>query len=212
MKKLRGFRLGRRLVRLWRWVRCPRSKHTAYIRLAAHTSPSPQGSRQHHPHHREGTEMASVIAHWGRRLASRFRAAEDSLRHRRRHLLPGDETTLGDYLLPSHWRQKKQQQEEQQGEAKGWWERPPKGHLVVYVGRKDVDPVYRALVPVIYFNHPLFGALLREAEEEFGFHHPGGITIPCPISDFETVRTRVAAAAGVTCRHRSILAGCPGGR
>jgi hypothetical protein len=35
------------------------------------------------------------------------------------------------------------------------------------------------LVPVIYFNHPLFGELLREAEEEFRHQHQGGITIPC---------------------------------
>ena len=30
-----------------------------------------------------------------------------------------------------------------------------KGHLAVYVGQKDGD-FYRVLVPVIYFNHPLF--------------------------------------------------------
>lgn len=68
----------------------------------------------------------------------------------------------------------------------------PKGHLAVYVGQKDGD-FMRVLVPVIYFNHPLFGQLLREAEEEFGYNHPGGITIPCRISEFENVKTRIAA-------------------
>ncbi|XP_058104585.1 auxin-responsive protein SAUR36-like [Magnolia sinica] len=68
----------------------------------------------------------------------------------------------------------------------------PKGHLAVYVGQKDDDP-HRYLVPVIYFNHPLFGELLREAEEEYGFQHPGGITIPCRTSEFENVRMRIAA-------------------
>lgn len=66
----------------------------------------------------------------------------------------------------------------------------PKGHLAVYVGQKDGD-YKRVLVPVIYINHPLFSELLREAEEEFGFNHPGGITIPCRISEFERVQTRI---------------------
>ncbi|CAB4269673.1 unnamed protein product [Prunus armeniaca] len=70
----------------------------------------------------------------------------------------------------------------------------PKGHLAVYVGQKDGD-FHRVLVPVIYFNHPLFSRLLREAEKEYGFQHEGGITIPCPISDFESVKTRIAAGS-----------------
>ncbi|KAK1262515.1 hypothetical protein QJS04_geneDACA020482 [Acorus gramineus] len=76
----------------------------------------------------------------------------------------------------------------------------PKGHMAVYVGRKgeDHDRMCRFLVPVIYFNDPLFGELLKEAEEEFGYNHPGGITIPCRISDFERVRTRIAAGRGMS--------------
>ncbi|CAH9110230.1 unnamed protein product [Cuscuta epithymum] len=70
------------------------------------------------------------------------------------------------------------------------WRRVPKGHLAVYVGRRDED-FKRVLVPAIYFNHPLFGELLRDAEEEFGFCHPGRIAIPCRISEFERVRTRI---------------------
>lgn len=66
----------------------------------------------------------------------------------------------------------------------------PKGHLAVYVGQKDGD-YRRVLVPVIYINHPLFTELLRDAEEEYGFNHPGGITIPCRISEFERVQTRI---------------------
>ncbi|CAD5170917.1 unnamed protein product [Musa acuminata subsp. malaccensis] len=50
------------------------------------------------------------------------------------------------------------------------------------------------LVPVVYFNHPLLRELLREAEVEFGFHHPGGITIPCAAAEFDRVRTRIADA------------------
>ncbi|XP_010544631.1 PREDICTED: auxin-responsive protein SAUR36 [Tarenaya hassleriana] len=71
----------------------------------------------------------------------------------------------------------------------------PKGHMAVYVGQKDGD-FHRVLVPVVYFNHPLFGELLREAEAEYGFCHQGGITIPCPYSDFERVKTRIASGSG----------------
>ncbi|GJY05514.1 auxin-responsive protein SAUR36 [Tanacetum coccineum] len=71
----------------------------------------------------------------------------------------------------------------------------PKGKMAVYVGQKDGD-FKRVLVPVIYINHPLFGQLLREAEEEYGHDHAGGITIPCRFSDFENVKTRIAAVCG----------------
>ncbi|KAI6706608.1 hypothetical protein NL676_009570 [Syzygium grande] len=76
-----------------------------------------------------------------------------------------------------------------------------RGHLAVYVGQKDAE-FCRVLVPVIYFNHPLFSELLREAEEEFGFDHPGGITIPCGVSEFERVKTRIAAVGRQRSRPR----------
>ncbi|KAK0587951.1 hypothetical protein LWI29_031770 [Acer saccharum] len=68
----------------------------------------------------------------------------------------------------------------------------PKGHLAVYVGESD-DDTKRVLVPVIYFNHPLFGELLKEAERVYGYNQPGGITIPCGYSEFEKVQMRIAA-------------------
>lgn len=71
----------------------------------------------------------------------------------------------------------------------------PKGHLAVYVGQKDGE-FHRVFVPVIYFNHPLFSELLKETEEEYGFHHPGGITIPCRYTEFERVKTRIASVSG----------------
>jgi SAUR family protein len=70
----------------------------------------------------------------------------------------------------------------------------PKGHLAVYVGQKDSE-FHRVLVPLIYFNHPLFGELLREAEEEYGFNQQGGITIPCRFSEFERVQTRIKSGS-----------------
>lgn len=71
----------------------------------------------------------------------------------------------------------------------------PKGHLAVYVGEKE-DDAHRVLVPVIYFNHPLFGDLLREAEKVYGFNYDGGIHVPCRISEFENVQTKINATGG----------------
>lgn len=68
----------------------------------------------------------------------------------------------------------------------------PKGHLAVYVGESDGE-TRRVMVPVIYFNHPLFGQLLKEAERVHGYNHPGGITLPCRFSEFEKVKMRIAA-------------------
>lgn len=69
----------------------------------------------------------------------------------------------------------------------------PKGHLAVFVGESQ-DDTQRYLVPVIYFNHPLFGELLKKAERVCGFNHPGRITIPCGISEFEKVQMRIASS------------------
>uniref|UniRef100_A0A803PM05 Uncharacterized protein n=1 Tax=Cannabis sativa TaxID=3483 RepID=A0A803PM05_CANSA len=74
----------------------------------------------------------------------------------------------------------------------------PKGHLAVYVG-ESLHQTQMYLVPVIYFNHPLFGDLLKEAEKVHGFNHPGRITIPCGASEFEKVQMRIG---GDHCRRR----------
>ena len=79
----------------------------------------------------------------------------------------------------------------------------PKGHLAVYVGEEDGE-FRRVLIPVIYFNHPLFSDLLREAEKKFGFEHPGGITIPCRLTEFERVKTRIASGSGQRGRTRRL--------
>lgn len=128
----------------------------------------------------------SGIRSWGRRLKTRAKAAICSAASRPgRGLLPGSGPGRG--YVPIG------------GEEKP--EAVPKGHLAVYVGQEDGD-FRRVLVPVMYFNHPLFGELLREAEEQYGFHHPGGITIPCRISEFESVQTRIAAVHG--CRRKAL--------
>lgn len=83
-------------------------------------------------------------------------------------------------------------------------ERPahiPKGHMAVYVGQEDGD-FQRIFVPIVYINHPLFGDLLKESEKEFGYDHPGGLTIPCRISEFERVQTRIKAGQ---CNRKQLL-------
>lgn len=65
----------------------------------------------------------------------------------------------------------------------------PKGHVAVYVGEVQRR---RYVVPLSYLNHPSFQALLRRAEEEFGFDHPmGGLTIPCSENAFVEVTSRM---------------------
>lgn len=127
--------------------------------------------------------MTTKLFDWGRDLTSRIRSSGRGGGGKAHCRRLGDWETDGDDAeLLGH----------QKGEGRR--KPPPKGHLVVYVGgQKDGGPPKRYLVPVIDFNHPLFAELLREAEEEFGYHHPGGITIPCPVSRFERVQTRIAA-------------------
>ncbi|KAK1274258.1 hypothetical protein QJS04_geneDACA010789 [Acorus gramineus] len=63
----------------------------------------------------------------------------------------------------------------------------PKGCLAIRVGGEGEEQ-QRFVVPVMYFNHPLFMQLLKEAEEEYGFDQKGTITIPCHVEEFRYVR------------------------
>ena len=56
----------------------------------------------------------------------------------------------------------------------------PKGHFVVYIGEMRS----RYVLPISWLNHKGFQSLLRRAEEEFGFNHDMGLTIPCHEQDF----------------------------
>lgn len=59
----------------------------------------------------------------------------------------------------------------------------PKGHFVVYVGEKRI----RHVVPLAFLSHPEFQGLLQRAEEEFGFDHDMGLTIPCNEKVFQSL-------------------------
>ncbi|KAL4339956.1 hypothetical protein GQ457_08G022250 [Hibiscus cannabinus] len=63
----------------------------------------------------------------------------------------------------------------------------PKGCLAIKVGSHGEEQ-QRFVVPVFYFNHPLFIQLLKEAEEEYGFDQKGTITIPCHVEQFRNVQ------------------------
>ncbi|KAI3705868.1 hypothetical protein L1987_76117 [Smallanthus sonchifolius] len=63
----------------------------------------------------------------------------------------------------------------------------PKGCMIVTVGHEDEEQK-RFVIPVMYVNHPLFMELLKEAEDEYGFHHQGPINIPCHVKDFCNVQ------------------------
>ncbi|CAM0909718.1 unnamed protein product [Alopecurus aequalis] len=65
----------------------------------------------------------------------------------------------------------------------------PKGSFAVYVG----EEMRRFVIPTEYLGHWAFEALLREAEEEFGFRHEGALRIPCDVEAFEGILRLVAA-------------------
>ncbi|RWW30900.1 hypothetical protein GW17_00004509 [Ensete ventricosum] len=184
MKRFRGFKLGRRVVGVWRWVVRRRCRPKHYLRL---NTPSKSNL---------STTMTTKIIDWGRHLAGCLRRGP--------HCRIGGRSSADDRKLSAG-----APLIDREGEGRrGWTTPPPKGHLAVYVGgEKEGGAPRRYTVPVIYFNHPLFGELLREAEEEFGFHHPGGITIPCPAAKFERVRSRIAAAGSerLHCKRASSL-------
>ncbi|KAE8677432.1 Auxin-responsive protein SAUR36 [Hibiscus syriacus] len=158
MRKIRGFKIGKRLVRISRWFFRKARNPRGYCRLTR------LGSFSNSNH-------VSKLISWGRRLAKGAKSI-CSAKPGAGYVHIGQDPT-NEKLMEV-----------------------PKGHLAIYVGQKDGD-YHRVLVPIVYFNHPLFGELLREAEEEYGFSHQGGITIPCRFSEFERVQTRIATGTGV---------------
>ncbi|OIV94836.1 hypothetical protein TanjilG_22033 [Lupinus angustifolius] len=59
----------------------------------------------------------------------------------------------------------------------------PKGHFAVYVGENRS----RYIIPIAWLGHPHFQSLLKRAEEEFGFNHHMGLTLPCDQVVFESL-------------------------
>ncbi|XP_031493047.1 protein SMALL AUXIN UP-REGULATED RNA 9-like [Nymphaea colorata] len=61
----------------------------------------------------------------------------------------------------------------------------PKGCFAVYVGKEGT--MRRFVIPLSYLSQAIFKALLKEAEEEFGFSSNGGIRLPCESFLFEHI-------------------------
>ncbi|KAM0824531.1 hypothetical protein ACQ4PT_070143 [Festuca glaucescens] len=177
-RRHRGFRLGRKLLGLCRWALSHRRRRRSggYLRLKRYQQPGAPDNNSPAPFVNAKKQQQQLVVAprdeprrrvltWGRSLARRMR------------------------LFPRRGGGGERLLEEEAGvEAT-----TPKGQVAVYVGGDEPGgESMRYVVPVVYFNHPLFGELLREAEEEFGFQHPGGITIPCAATRFE----RAAAVAG----------------
>ncbi|MQM14256.1 hypothetical protein Taro_047186 [Colocasia esculenta] len=59
----------------------------------------------------------------------------------------------------------------------------PPGFLAVYVGEER----RRFVIPTRFLNYPVFAALLKQAEEEFGFSAGGGLALPCDVEFFRRV-------------------------
>ncbi|KAK8658195.1 hypothetical protein V6N13_036407 [Hibiscus sabdariffa] len=149
MKKIRGFQLGRKLVKVFKWITRPRRSRRRNLR----NSFLGRTTQSHNP-----LSRISSFATFLRRGTNGLNSD------------PG-------YI--------------QLGGKGARRVGAPKGHLAVYVGEPEGN-TRRVVVPVIYFNHPLFGELLREAERVYGFDQSGEITLPCGISEFEKVRMRIA--------------------
>ena len=168
MRKIRGFKLGRRLVRFSRWIFRQIRNRPRYQRLG-----SPESSAKR--------SIANLLK-WGRKLTMRARSL-CNVKPGPRYLPIGSDPVQ---------------------------DKPPavpKGHLAVYVGQKDGE-FHRVLVPVIYFNHPLFMQLLKEAEEEYGFDQKGTITIPCHVEEFRYVQGMIAREKSLHHNHHHV--GCFG--
>lgn len=157
MRKSRGFRLGRKVVKLLKWI-IPTARRN---RARYHRLERPAGSRKSF----NPVPKILAVGRSLRRGAKGLCLPNRRLNHARVEQDPTETTKPAGV---------------------------PKGYSAVYVGNSD-DDTQRYLVPVIYFNHPLFGELLQEAERVHGFNHPGGITIPCGVSEFERVKTTIAA-------------------
>ncbi|KAF0914422.1 hypothetical protein E2562_028507 [Oryza meyeriana var. granulata] len=85
------------------------------------------------------------------------------------------------------------------------WRRPAEGCFSVYVGARR----QRFVVRTESVNHPLFRALLEEAEEAVGYAAAGPLQLPCDAAVFVRVLEQIeeeAAAAGGTAARRCGLA------
>ncbi|KAH6768966.1 hypothetical protein C2S51_014302 [Perilla frutescens var. frutescens] len=61
-----------------------------------------------------------------------------------------------------------------------WQQKRKSGCLSIYVGEERE----RFVIKTEYVNHPLFKALLEEAESEYGYSCEGPLLLPCNVDHF----------------------------
>ncbi|KAK1606885.1 hypothetical protein QYE76_030558 [Lolium multiflorum] len=83
----------------------------------------------------------------------------------------------------------------------------PQGCVTVRVGA-DGEEQRRFAVPLGHLSHPLFAALLEEAEREYGFRHQGAIAIPCRVDRFVHVEQLIDRDLGDHHMHLVDLDNC----
>ncbi|XP_010455681.1 PREDICTED: auxin-responsive protein SAUR36-like [Camelina sativa] len=154
MKRVRGFKIGHRFVKIFKWMILPRRIQSGKRQCPARITNPVSGIKS----------LARCLSRGAKRLCGGGGGKKNPGQSQIR--LGKDPKTSNRVV--------------------------PRGHLVVHVGESDGD-TRRVVVPVIYFNHPLFGELLEQAERVHGFDQQGRITIPCRVSDFEKVQMRIAA-------------------
>jgi SAUR family protein len=83
----------------------------------------------------------------------------------------------------------------------------PKGCVTVRVGAEGEEQ-RRFAVPLGHLKHPLFVALLEEAEREYGFRHQGAVAIPCRVDRFVQVEHQIDRDLGDHHHHLVDLDNC----
>lgn len=79
----------------------------------------------------------------------------------------------------------------------------PKGCVTVRVGLEGEEQ-RRFAVPLGHLKHPLFGALLEEAEREYGFRHQGALAIPCRVDRFVQLERLIGRDLHGACAHHLV--------
>ncbi|CAN6268698.1 unnamed protein product [Urochloa humidicola] len=142
-----GFRLGRKLLGLWRWALCGRRRRrSGYLRLQ-HRCASTSGTVSGGDCGERTARKLPPVLQWGRSLARRL-----SLGWR----TGGGHRALGGGGF---------------GDGEPEEVTTPKGKVAVYVGGGEAS--LRYVVPVVYFNHPMFGRGAPQGGR-------GGVRVPTP--------------------------------
>ncbi|KAF7066471.1 hypothetical protein CFC21_072456 [Triticum aestivum] len=79
--------------------------------------------------------------------------------------------------------------------------KPAEGCFSVYVGADR----QRYVVRMECLNHPLFQALLEEAEEAFGYADAGPLELPCNTEAFAKVLEKIGEEKQMAARRRHVL-------